>query len=104
MDHHCPWLNNCVGFYNHHYFYMFCLYTWLGTIFIMIFGVKVAYKQIWLKENIFKEYVVSFTSTYPNLFSSNFPNTLSSIIHFCILYEALTCVGVFAALGKTIIK
>ena len=36
MDHHCPWMNNCIGFYNHRYFVSFCLFMWLGTIYVSL--------------------------------------------------------------------
>lgn len=34
MDHHCPWMNNCIGFYNHRYFVSFCAFMWLGTVYV----------------------------------------------------------------------
>jgi len=36
MDHFCPWLNNCIGFFNHKHFYLFIMYMTILTIFMIV--------------------------------------------------------------------
>jgi palmitoyltransferase len=36
MDHHCPWINNCIGFWNRKYFLLLLIYVFFTTYYIAI--------------------------------------------------------------------
>ncbi|XP_074594488.1 palmitoyltransferase ZDHHC16 isoform X2 [Brevipalpus obovatus] len=94
MDHHCPWLDNCIGHYNHRFFFQFCAYTWIGTIFIIIFGVSIAYEQFILDVNTSNGSI----STNYELWSL-VGDYLSRWRKNLIIYELLLCLGTFISVG-----
>ncbi|XP_012705023.2 zf-DHHC domain-containing protein isoform X1 [Fundulus heteroclitus] len=48
MDHHCPWINNCVGELNQKYFIQFLFYTGVASLYSMLL---VVWAWVWRIRN-----------------------------------------------------
>ncbi|RHZ88017.1 hypothetical protein Glove_26g100 [Diversispora epigaea] len=46
MDHHCPWVNGCVGYYNYKFFYLFIIYTSIYADFIFFSTIPFVVDQL----------------------------------------------------------
>ena len=56
MDHHCPWVNNCIGYGNYRYFFLTIFYITVGTLYGMLLLGPPFYEAMHLqfRENGFK--------------------------------------------------
>ncbi|XP_076677322.1 palmitoyltransferase ZDHHC16 isoform X1 [Andrena cerasifolii] len=116
MDHHCPWLNNCVGHYNHRHFFQYMAFTVLGILFIMLFGVEIAYQEFFPAQDpeldghpvrINNSEIIPVTESLDRLTEEELAEIAKQAADTnakdwrrrLIVFAALICIATFAALG-----
>jgi palmitoyltransferase len=84
MDHHCPWINNCVGFWNRKYFLLLLVYVFLITYTTAIFAAQDYYETLkWGVQN--------------RVFSSNDPRLNEKVI--IVFAYTFNCMVAFLMTG-----
>jgi len=63
MDHHCPWIYNCVGFYNYKYFFLLIMYSAIAVIFMFITMQSSVYKAFWEDVDLLPMFLLVFGQT-----------------------------------------
>jgi len=68
MDHHCPWLGNCIGTHNLKSFYLFCFYqTLMGLTYfwrVYVFMLSDDVKVLTMKFNWYENFAYYFTNIF----------------------------------------
>eukprot|EP00117_Sycon_ciliatum_P035674 scpid83745/ scgid4139/ Probable palmitoyltransferase ZDHHC16; Ablphilin-2; Zinc finger DHHC domain-containing protein 16 len=93
------WLNNCVGHYNHRYFWMFCVYMCLGVLYVSVTSLPIVLDDYYGSAVPINRYLVDWSPvTLP--FGAWFNNFYKSWQAWSRMFIFLLAAGVLLVLGS----
>ncbi|KAF4703027.1 Palmitoyltransferase zdhhc15, partial [Perkinsus olseni] len=90
MDHHCPWIYNCVGFGNHKYFFLLLLYATVAAHFMWITMIDSTRYAVDEEEPLGRVFLLVFGMVLSSLFALLLTAFFS--FHIWLAFKAMTTI------------